>query len=173
MKNKTLHRTLTCAALAAAMIFGFAPAGEAKHEAPFAVSGYAGVNVWVEGGDVFNDYGDVTMWLRAERDCYTSLWLVDTAGFIHVLNPRAACDDGWVRVAPPIVIAPATSASTGSTAAGSPMCSGSAARSRSITRPMVKASSWAGSVIVFPATRSWRAATSMSRCCRRRAGGTT
>jgi hypothetical protein len=95
--NRTLNRTLTCAALAAAMILGFAPAGEAKHGTTFAVSGYAGVNVWVEGGDVFNNYGDVTVWLRAERDCYTSLWLVDTAGFIHVLNPRAACDDGWAR----------------------------------------------------------------------------
>jgi hypothetical protein len=97
VKHTTLHKTLICAALAAAMILGFAPAGEAKHGAPFAVAGYAGVNVWVEGGDVFNDYGDVTVWLRAERDCYTSLWLVDTAGFIHVLNPQAACEDGWVR----------------------------------------------------------------------------
>jgi hypothetical protein len=71
-----------------------APASHATH---FTVSGYAGVNVWVDGGDVFDGYEDVTVWLRAERDCYTSLLLVDTAGFIHVLNARAAGDEGWVR----------------------------------------------------------------------------
>jgi hypothetical protein len=97
MKRTLLNKTMVCAALAVATILGIAPAGEASHATNFTVSGYAGVNVWVDGGDVFDDYSGVTLWLRAERDCYTSLFLVDTAGFIHVLNPRAACDDGWVR----------------------------------------------------------------------------
>jgi hypothetical protein len=46
------------------------------------------VRVWVDGGDMFPDYSHVTLWLRADRDCYSSLFLVDTAGFIHVLNAR-------------------------------------------------------------------------------------
>lgn len=50
------------------------------------------VRVWVDGGDMFPDYSHVTLWLRADRDCYSSLFLVDTAGFIHVLNAR----DGWL-----------------------------------------------------------------------------
>jgi hypothetical protein len=50
------------------------------------------VRVWVDGGDLFPDYNHVTLWLRADRDCYSSLFLVDTAGFIHVLN----ASDGWL-----------------------------------------------------------------------------
>ena len=60
------------------------------------VSGPASVRVWVEGGDVFPDYNDVTLWVRPERDCYTSLFLVDTAGYIHVLNTGRVHDDGWL-----------------------------------------------------------------------------
>jgi hypothetical protein len=52
----------------------------------------AALRVWVDGGDMFPDYSHVTLWLRADRDCYSSLFLVDTAGFIHVLNAR----DGWL-----------------------------------------------------------------------------
>lgn len=60
------------------------------------VSGPASVRVWVDGGDVFPDYSRVTLWVRPERDCYTSLFLVDTAGFIHVLNVGDGYDDGWL-----------------------------------------------------------------------------
>lgn len=56
------------------------------------VSGPVAVRVWVEGGDMFPDYSHVTLWLRADRDCYSSLFLVDTAGYIHVLN----ASDGWL-----------------------------------------------------------------------------
>ena len=59
------------------------------------VSGPASVRVWVDGGDVFPDYSRVTLWVRPERDCYTSLFLVDTAGYIHVLNV-GDYDDGWL-----------------------------------------------------------------------------
>jgi len=66
---------------------------EAKHYVAHAtVSGPVAVRVWVEGGDMFADYSRVRLWLRADRDCYSSLILVDTAGFIHVLNAT----DGWL-----------------------------------------------------------------------------
>lgn len=60
------------------------------------VSGPASVRVWVEGGDVFDGYDELTLRVRPERDCYTSLFLVDTAGFIHVLNVNDGYDDGWL-----------------------------------------------------------------------------
>ena len=60
------------------------------------VSGPASVRVWVDGGDVFPDYSNVTLFVRPERDCYTSLFLVDTAGFIHVLNVGDGHYDGWL-----------------------------------------------------------------------------
>jgi hypothetical protein len=96
MKHLSAKSFGLCAVLALATVLGTAPAADAGHS-NFVVSGYAGVNVWVDGGDVFNDYDDVTVWMRAERDCYSSLFLVDTAGYIHVLYPGASCDDGWVR----------------------------------------------------------------------------
>jgi len=68
----------------------------AQYVAHATISAPVGVRVWVDGADVFPDYGHVTLWLRADRDCYSSLFLVDTAGYIHVLNLGAAYDNGWV-----------------------------------------------------------------------------
>jgi len=61
-----------------------------------AVSAQADVRVWVEGGDVFDSYGDVAFWVRPERDCYTTLFMVDTDGYMHVLYPSSAYDDTWL-----------------------------------------------------------------------------
>jgi hypothetical protein len=44
---------------------------------------------------VFPDYNDVALYVRPDRDCYTSLFLVDTAGYIHVLH--TGHDDGWLH----------------------------------------------------------------------------
>jgi len=92
---KRIH--LVLAALAIAAVLGNTQAANAKHGSQVVVTGHAGVNVWIDGGDVFQDYDDVTIWLRAERDCYTSLFLVDTDGYLHVLTPNAWVADGWVR----------------------------------------------------------------------------
>jgi hypothetical protein len=62
----------------------------------FAVSGQANVSVWLEGGDVFEDYADVAIWLRPEIDCYTTLFMVDTDGFVHVLYPTSPYDATWL-----------------------------------------------------------------------------
>lgn len=70
-------------------------AADAGH-ARFAVSGQANVRVWVEGGDVFADYADVAIWLRPERDCYTTLFMVDTDGYVHVLYPNSPYDATWL-----------------------------------------------------------------------------
>lgn len=61
-----------------------------------AVAAQANVSVWVEGGDVFDNYADVAIWLRPERDCYTTLFMVDTDGYMHVLCPNSSVDDAWL-----------------------------------------------------------------------------
>lgn len=93
MKNNTRSALMMAAAIAVtAALPATTQAGRYVAHGTL-VSGPAAVRVWVEGGDVFQHYDDVTLWVRPERDCYTSLFLVDTAGFIHVLN----VDDGWLH----------------------------------------------------------------------------
>ncbi|HXV13126.1 MAG TPA: hypothetical protein VEC56_02875 [Candidatus Krumholzibacteria bacterium] len=81
---------LACAAVAA-----LAAAAEAGH-GRYAVSAQANVRVWIEGGDVFDNYANVAIWLRPERDCYTTLFMVDTDGYVHVLYPSAPYHDTWL-----------------------------------------------------------------------------
>ena len=81
--------------LAFALLVATANAADAGH-ARYAVSAQANVSVWVEGGDVFSNYADVAVWLRPERDCYTTLFMVDTDGYMHVLYPNSAYDDTWL-----------------------------------------------------------------------------
>lgn len=60
------------------------------------VSSQANVRVWLEGGDVYPDYSDVAIWVHPERDCYTTLFMVDTDGYMHVLYPGSPYDDTWL-----------------------------------------------------------------------------
>ena len=60
------------------------------------VTSQANVRVWLEGGDVYDNYSDVAIWLRPERDCYTTLFMVDTDGYMHVLYPSSPYDDTWL-----------------------------------------------------------------------------
>ena len=88
--NKSLILGMTLASLATAATT--AHAGHARAQ----LSAQANVRVWVEGGDVFSNYGDVAVWLRPERDCYTTLFMVDTDGYMHVLYPGSPYDDTWL-----------------------------------------------------------------------------
>jgi hypothetical protein len=84
--------SMMAVAIATAVLLPPKSEANPRYVAHATVSGPVGVRVWVEGGDVFPDFNHVTLWLRADRDCYSSLFLVDTAGFIHVLN----ASDGWL-----------------------------------------------------------------------------
>jgi len=95
MKTSTLTRSVLGAALAAALVSAAGSAGAHRVWRP-AVAGPADVRVWVDGGDVFPGYGDVTIRVRSDRDCYSTLFLVDTAGYIHVLYPNDGYEDGWL-----------------------------------------------------------------------------
>ena len=91
MKKNTRSGWLMVAAVAAAVALP-AKSEATRYVAHATMSAPVAVRVWVDGGDMFPDYNHVTLWLRADRDCYSSLFLVDTAGFIHVLN----ASDGWL-----------------------------------------------------------------------------
>jgi hypothetical protein len=82
--------------MSCALLLAAAGAADAKHASGVTVAGPADVRVWIDGGDVFPDYRDVTIWVRADRDCYSTLFLVDTAGYIHVLYPNDRYGDGWM-----------------------------------------------------------------------------
>lgn len=77
--------------VAAASLVGTAPAARAVP-----VDGRSGVHVWIDGGDVFPSFGDVTISLRADRDCYATLFLVDAAGYLHVLYPHGPQDVDFI-----------------------------------------------------------------------------
>jgi hypothetical protein len=96
MKRSTLTRWISVTAIAMAAVVTTAPSSMASGS-QVVVAGHAGVRVWVDGGDIFPSYGDVSIWLRADRDCYTTLFLVDTAGYLHVLLPTSPYDPSWIR----------------------------------------------------------------------------
>jgi hypothetical protein len=89
-------RSVVSLAIGAALLAGSSGIAGATHAPRVAVNGQANVRVWIDGGDVFPGYGDVTIWVRADRDCYSTLFLVDTSGYIHVLNPDGYAHDGWL-----------------------------------------------------------------------------
>jgi hypothetical protein len=62
------------------------------------VTGSADIRVWVEeANDVFGSYDDVVVTFAAARDCYATLFVVDTDGFVHVVYPFSPRDRAWIR----------------------------------------------------------------------------
>jgi hypothetical protein len=93
----TLVPKLMILGIGFAALAATATVADAAGYARFAyANGQAGVSVWIEGGDVFADYSDVAIWLRPEHDCFTTLFMVDTDGFVHVLYPGSPYDDTWL-----------------------------------------------------------------------------
>ncbi len=94
MKRTTLNMMIAAIALAAMAVA--APTAQADPPG-IVVSGQAGVRVWVDGGDIFPAYNDVSIYMRADRDCYATLLLVDTDGYLHVLYPSSPYDRVWLH----------------------------------------------------------------------------
>jgi hypothetical protein len=93
MKTKLVLNRLALAFVVATIAFGASVASAG----PVRVSAQANVQVWVDGGDVFDNYADVAIWVRPERDCYTTLFMVDTDGYVHVLYPSSSFEDAWLN----------------------------------------------------------------------------
>jgi len=62
------------------------------------VSGAADVRVWLdETRDIYPSFDDVVVSVRAARDCYATVMLVDTDGYLHVIYPTSMIEDGWLE----------------------------------------------------------------------------
>lgn len=62
------------------------------------VSGAADVRVWLdESWDIYPSFDDVVVSVRAARDCYATVMLVDTDGYLHVIYPTSMIEDGWLE----------------------------------------------------------------------------
>jgi hypothetical protein len=61
------------------------------------VRGGTDIRVWVdEAWDVYPSYDDVVISVQAARDCYATVFVVDTDGFVHVVHPFSPYDDAWI-----------------------------------------------------------------------------
>jgi hypothetical protein len=104
--------TVLTAALVLAGTFGTSSAG-LRFEAVYS-SGPADVRVWLdrgygdeyydggdaedawEYGDVYPSAADVVLYVRASHDCFTTVYVIDTEGFIHVIHPFSPFDDAYL-----------------------------------------------------------------------------
>ncbi len=96
---KTTHK-YTGMILALAML-GFLAAGAvstASASRVFVSNGGADIQVWVDDTwDVYPSYDDVVVNIRARRDCYATVYVVDTDGYVHVVYPFSQYDEAWIR----------------------------------------------------------------------------
>lgn len=57
----------------------------------------AEVEIWIDRTwDVFPSYNDVTIYVRASRDCYATVFVVDTDGYVHVVHPFSPYESAWI-----------------------------------------------------------------------------
>lgn len=65
------------------------------------VTGSADLRVWIDdgyrAGDVYASYSDVALSISAARDCYATVFVVDTDGYLHVVHPFSRKHNAWVR----------------------------------------------------------------------------
>ena len=90
-----IQMACTVLVLATAMIVAALPS---QSQARVVVTGNAEIRVWVEqSSDVFASYDQVVVSFLAARDCYATVFMVDTYGFVHVVYPFAPSARAWVR----------------------------------------------------------------------------
>jgi hypothetical protein len=46
--------------------------------------------------DVYPSASDVVLYVRASRSCYTTVYVIDTEGYIHVIHPLSPFDDAYL-----------------------------------------------------------------------------
>ena len=95
------HRRNLLVALAVLGVIGAVLTGTAMKAAATSrvvVTGQADISVWLDGTrDVYADYDDVVVSLRATRDCYATVFVIDTDGYVHIVRPLSPWDRAWIR----------------------------------------------------------------------------
>lgn len=109
--DRILLTTIAAALLLAAGTVGTSHAG-LRVEASYS-SQPVDVRVWLDRGyddyygdadieeigsyyDVYPSANDVVLYIRAARSCYTTVYVIDTEGFIHVIHPLSPYDDAYL-----------------------------------------------------------------------------
>lgn len=91
--------TFTLTVLAVLGIIGAGLTGTAGEAAAsrVVVTGNADIRVWIDDSrDVYPGFDDVVVTLRADRDCYATVFVVDTDGYVHVVRPLSPWNDAWL-----------------------------------------------------------------------------
>jgi hypothetical protein len=61
--------------------------------------GYSDDGYYDDAGDYYDVYpsaSEVTLYVRAARSCYTTVYVIDTEGFIHVIQPLSPYDEAYL-----------------------------------------------------------------------------
>jgi hypothetical protein len=82
--------------LALAAMAGGALAGV---QASAVVSSYGtDIRVWMDNDmDIYHSEDDLVFYVRASRDCYATVYVIDTDGFIHVIFPLSPMDNAFIK----------------------------------------------------------------------------
>ena len=84
------------AVLAVMVLMAAAPIASATTRV--VVTGGADINVWVDDQwDVYPSFDDVVISMRPVRDCFATVFVVDTDGYVHVVLPFSPHSNAWVR----------------------------------------------------------------------------
>jgi hypothetical protein len=107
MKRSTFAALLTVSLMVS--VVSFVPAEAGMHVSFKYTTQPADIQVWLEAGDVYYEdarYGgydvypaveNVVLSVRASRSCYATVYVVDTAGYIHVVYPMSPYDNTYLR----------------------------------------------------------------------------
>jgi hypothetical protein len=92
------HLAVIVGATLVALVIGTAPAHAGPSKVVVVGNPTADILVWTDDTwDVYPSYDDVVISIRARRDCYATVFVVDTDGYLHVIRPYSAFDDAWVE----------------------------------------------------------------------------
>lgn len=92
---KTKHTSIGTAVMVAALALVLGAASPAN--STVAVHAAANVHVWLDNTrDVYQSYDDVVISIQATSDCYATVFVVDTEGFVHIVHPLSPRANAWL-----------------------------------------------------------------------------
>lgn len=95
----SLKTIATLAAVVLVLATGWTLANATVYTSTRVINGYdTDIRVWLEHDyDVYPSEDNLVFNIRAVRDCYATVYVVDTDGFIHVIYPLSPYDNAYIR----------------------------------------------------------------------------
>jgi hypothetical protein len=105
MKNTANASTLSLKSIALVtgvvlvLALGWSGANATVYASHRVITGYdTDIRVWLEDEyDIYPSEDNLVFYIRAARDCYATVYVVDTDGFIHVIHPLSPHDNAYIR----------------------------------------------------------------------------